>query len=373
MPENTGKTALTNEERINQRIENSIRNDGIASDTAERFLYNERVKIPLLRLHMLTMISSAEESYAQVYFDILAYLEEKAREKKLVPGEIGDLSQSYFRTVKSLSDNDYPVEELKTFLKDKRKETGGEYPKPCELNELCVSFQKEHRQSLEESREASLNAKAQMEEALEMLKNVLSALEKQGEAVEKDHGVIKDMAEEVLRMLTALENTASLQTESIREAGEGISGNRQKLEECMAAAEEGREHTYEMLLQLEKKLDGPGIHVPLEESAAPKEPDRRQVFYKRIFGRRNAEKEKKKPDILFKDTGVKGLILLLKEHNCPGAVRDKVRDGLSAGVSMEEICLAVKDAYENGAGEAEEMLMDVLDILILAKNDGRSE
>lgn len=377
MPESTGKATLTNEEKISQRIENSIRNDGIASDTAERFLYNERVKIPLLRLHMLTMISSAEESYAQVYFDILAYLEERAREKKLAPNEIGDLSQSYFRTVKSLSDNGYPVEELRAFLKDKLKETGGEYPKPCELGGLCVSFQKEQMRSYEESREAALHVKAQMDEALEKLGTIQSALDKQGGSMERDHGVTQDMAEEMLKMLTALENTIGLQTESIREASEEIHGNGQKLEECETAVKEGREQTYGMLLRLEEKLESPetqhqdthfAYHIPWKESSIWKGPGRLAAFFKRAPGLRHAGKEKKKADAFPGDAGVKGLILLLKEHSCPGAVRDKVQDALSAGVPVEEICLAVRDAYEDHAGEAEEMLNDVLDILILYKN-----
>ncbi len=365
MPENTGRTnALTNEERINQRIESSIKNDGIADGMAEKFLHNEQVKMPALRFAMLQMLSSVDESYAQRYFNILAYLEAKVREKKLLLSEIGDLSQSYFRTVKKLYDAGYPMEKLDEFLSDRLGESGGEYPSPCELSGLCVSFQEERRQTWEENKKAVLNAGISMDKIQEKLQSIQSVLEVHTESMKKDHGVILDMEEEICKMLKSLENTIDQQTESVKETGDEILKNGRKLEEYAETAKEERKHAEGMILQLEEKLENAAPGIPAEEREIRGRPQGIAAFFKRI--RERADKKKQGMDSSPPDINVKGLIYLLKVNNCPQTVRDKVKNALNAGVSMEETYLAVQDAYKEGSGK-EEMLIDVLDILILCR------
>jgi len=365
MPENTGRTnALTNEERINQRIESSIKNDGIADDMAEKFLHNEQVKMPALRFAMLQMLSSVEEGYAQRYFNILAYLEEKVREKELLLSEIGDLSQSYFRTVKKLSDVGYPMEKLDEFLSDRLGESGGEYPTPCELSGLCISFQEERRQAWEENKKAVLNAGISMDKIQEKLKSIQSVLEGHTESMKKDHGIILDMEEQICKILKSLENTIDLYTESVKEISDEILKNGRKLEEYAETAKEERRQAEGMILQLEEKLENAAPGIPAEEQGIRGRPHGAAAFFKRL--RERADKKKQGKDSPPPDINVKGLIYLLKENNCPQTVRDKVKNALNAGVSMEETYLAVQDAYKEGGGK-EEMLMDVLDILILCR------
>ena len=253
MPEDKGKTSSinnreTNEERILKRIEGSIKNDGIPDELSKKYLYSEKLTIPALRFTMLTMLSSTEECYAKFFFDILSYLEGEIKEKRLPPGEAGDLSQSYFRAVKSLSESGIPMEKISASLKDKEAE-GEAYPSPCELSSLICSLKNEERRKEKEKTDDWI------QEAEKKEKAILQALDALGKSMEEKYGTLLEMAENILKASASLEASQDILAESIREAVSLSEEKERKFQVVLEEAAEREGHMEETLLQLEEKTE----------------------------------------------------------------------------------------------------------------------
>lgn len=375
MPEDKGKTnkadsIQANEERILKRIENSIKNDGIKEELAEKFLYSERLTIPALRFTMLQMVSSAGEGYAGFFFEILQYLEREIKEKRLPPGEAGDLSQSYFRIVKSLSDRGFPIEELNKSLEG---EGAPDYPTPWELNGLLCSFQEKEKQAFKEGRKAAEDAGAQG-------KAIGQAVEELKESMDEKCKILLEMAGNLMRAEASIESSQGILTESIKEALSLSEEKDRKFQVFLEEAAVKEKHIEEMLLQLEKKA---GRLYGMQENIIKKE---EPSFLNKAFSQsipaffRGIRKGKtgKKEEIEAaapKEGGkrdAKELIFLLKKHNCPMEVRETVVSALRGGVPPEEVCLAVEDSYKEG-GEGDGMLKDVIEIMLLYQNQKEGE
>lgn len=380
MPEDKGKTSSinnreTNEERILKRIEGSIKNDGIPDELSKKYLYSEKLTIPALRFTMLTMLSSTEECYAKFFFDILSYLEGEIKEKRLPPGEAGDLSQSYFRAVKSLSESGIPMEKISASLKDKEAE-GEAYPSPCELSSLICSLKNEERRKEKEKTDDW------MQEAEKKEKAIIQALDALGKSMEEKYGALLEMAGDILKASASLEASQDILAESIREAVSLSEEKERKFQVVLEEAAEKERHNEEILIQLEKKAERLNeMLCGVQENLKKKE--EQNVLHKNLGmslpaffrgirkGRTGKKLKEEKEGISIPKDGkrdVKELIFLLKKHNCPEEVRETVVSALRGGVPPEEVCLAVEDSYKEG-GEGDGMLKDVLGIMLLCRKE----
>ena len=379
MPEEKGKTPDINrreagEERILKRIENGIKNDGVPEGLAEKYLYSEKLTIPALRFTMLTMLSSIKECYAGFFFDILSHIEGEIKGKRLPAGEAGDLSQSYFRVVKSLSDSKVPMEKLSAALKERETGEAGEtLLSPCELSSLIWSLKNEERRKEKEKTDDWI------QEAEKKEKAILQALDALGKSMEEKYGTLLEMAENILKASASLEASQDILAESIREAVSLSEEKERKFQVVLEEAAEREGHMEETLLQLEEKTERLyGMLSGIQENVREKEPSPHLSralskilpaislrMKKGKTGRREKEELSLPGD---EKRDVRELIYLLKKHNCPGEVRDAVVSALKEGVPLKEVLLAVEDSYKEG-GEGDGMLKDVLDIMLLCRKE----
>ncbi len=358
MPEEKGKTPDINrreagEERILKRIENGIKNDGVPEGLAEKYLYSEKLTIPALRFTMLTMLSSIKECYAGFFFDILSHIEGEIKGKRLPAGEAGDLSQSYFRVVKSLSDSKVPMEKLSAALKERETGEAGEtLLSPCELSSLIWSLKNEERRKEKEKTDDWI------QEAEKKEKAILQALDALGASLEASQDIL---------------------AESIREAVSLSEEKERKFQVVLEEAAEREGHMEETLLQLEEKTERLyGMLSGIQENVREKEPSPHlsralskilPAISLRMKKGKTGKREKEEISLPGDEKrDVRELIYLLKKHNCPGEVRDAVVSALKEGVPLKEVLLAVEDSYKEG-GEGDRMLKDVLDIMLLCRKE----
>lgn len=378
MPEEKGKTPDINrreagEERILKRIENGIKNDGIPEGLAEKYLYSEKLTIPALRFTMLTMLSSIKECYAGFFFDILSHIEGEIKGKRLPAGEAGDLSQSYFRVVKSLSDSKIPVEKLSAALKKKTGEAGETLLSPCELSSLIWSLKNEERRKEKEKTDDWI------QEAEKKEKAIIQALDALGKSMEEKYGILLEMAENILKASASLESSQEILAESIRETGKASEEEGRFLQDILGTAAEREGHMEGTLLQLEEKTERLyGMLSGIQENVREKEPSPHlsralskilPAISLRMKKGKTGKREKEEISLPGDEKrDVRELIYLLKKHNCPGEVRDAVVSALKEGVPLKEVLLAVEDSYKEG-GEGDGMLKDVLGIMLLCRKE----